>query len=167
MLPPTLQRMDDLERGFARWKSERRSLDTGTLACSARLVRLARFIELGRREVLADLDLEVWEFDVLAALRTSDTALPPGWLMAHTQVASGTMTNRVTRLDERGFVTRRPDPDDGRGVLVQLTAAGRKKVDLAAAEVATAEAVLWNNVGVRKRDQINAVLSELLQDFDQ
>ena len=66
--------------------------------------------------------------------------LTPGWLMVHTQVASGTMTNRVTRLDDRGFVTREPDPDDGRGVLVRLTAAGRKKVDAAAIEIAAAEA---------------------------
>jgi DNA-binding MarR family transcriptional regulator len=159
--------MDEIEHAFAQWKGAQRSLDASTLASSARLLRFARHLELGRREVLAALDLEVWEFDVLAALRTAGSKLTPGWLMAQTQVASGTMTNRIARLDERGFVTREPDPADGRGALVRLTAAGRKKVDAAAVEVAAAEAAIWKSVGVRKRGQVDEALVELLENVEQ
>ena len=36
------------------------------------------------------------------------------------------MTNRIDRLEEAGFVTRVADPNDRRGVLVELTDAGHK-----------------------------------------
>lgn len=40
------------------------------------------------------------------------------------QVSKPAMTNTVQRLEASGFVKVRPDPEDGRGKLVSLTAAG-------------------------------------------
>jgi len=37
------------------------------------------------------------------------------------------MTNRLDRLEKAGLVRRLPDPDDRRGVLIELTAEGEKK----------------------------------------
>ncbi len=105
---------------------------------------------------------------MLAALR--DAGLPhelsPGALMVETQVASGTMTNRIDRLSRRGYVTREPDPADRRGVLVRLTLSGRKKIDLAAADLATAESLAWQRLGTRKTDQLDAVVTELVADLE-
>jgi DNA-binding MarR family transcriptional regulator len=39
------------------------------------------------------------------------------------------MTNRLHRLERAGLIERRPDPGDGRGRLVRLTARGRRLVD--------------------------------------
>jgi DNA-binding MarR family transcriptional regulator len=39
------------------------------------------------------------------------------------------MTNRLDRLEELKLITRQPDPDDGRGSLVTLTASGMRAVD--------------------------------------
>jgi DNA-binding MarR family transcriptional regulator len=44
-------------------------------------------------------------------------------------VTSGTMTNRIDRLEENGLVRRVPDPEDRRGILVELTEQGRELVD--------------------------------------
>ena len=44
-------------------------------------------------------------------------------------VAQPTMTLLVKRLEERGWVTRERDPDDGRVVLVSLTEAGATVLD--------------------------------------
>ena len=38
--------------------------------------------------------------------------------------SSGGLTKLLERLESRGLVAREPDPNDGRGVLVSLTAAG-------------------------------------------
>ena len=67
--------------------------------------------------------LEGWEFDVLSALRRAGAPyqLSPGQLIRQTLVTSGTMTNRVDRLERRGLVGRSPDPPDRRGVIVRLT----------------------------------------------
>lgn len=40
------------------------------------------------------------------------------------QVTKGAMTNTVTRLEARGLVDVRPDPEDGRAKLVRLTKKG-------------------------------------------
>lgn len=50
-------------------------------------------------------------------------------------LANGSLTRlsrTVDRLEQRGWVTRRPDPDDGRSTLAVLTDAGRDKVVAAA-----------------------------------
>ena len=75
--------------------------------------------------------------DVLSALRRSGAPyrLSPGRLVAETMVTSGTMTNRVDRLAERGLVERGDDPNDRRGVLVSLTPQGRRTVDAALEEL--------------------------------
>jgi DNA-binding MarR family transcriptional regulator len=139
------------------------------LALTNTLLRVARHLELLRREALVARDLEVWEYDVLAALRAAAPPhqLSPSALVNETQVASGTTTNRIDRLARRGYVTREPDPDDRRGVLVRLTNAGRRKVDAAAADVARSESAAWAQLSVRKRGQLAAVLEELQAQFDQ
>jgi DNA-binding MarR family transcriptional regulator len=131
---------------------------------TSRVIRLARQFELVRREILAARELDLWEYDVLAALRSaaSPHELSPGALVDETLVASGTMTNRVDRLSRRGYVTREPDPADRRGVLVRLTPSGRKKVDSVAAELAKAEALVWQRVAGRKSEQLDGTVRELL-----
>jgi DNA-binding MarR family transcriptional regulator len=45
-------------------------------------------------------------------------------LTASEQVTQSAITQIVTKLEREGLVERRPDPSDGRAVLVQITAAG-------------------------------------------
>jgi DNA-binding MarR family transcriptional regulator len=135
--------------------------DTGR---TSRVIRLARHLELARRDVLAFRELELWEYDVLAALRAAESPheLSPGALVEETQVASGTMTNRIDRLSRRGYVTREPDPADRRGVQVRLTVSGRKKIDVVTADLAKAEALAWRQLGARKTEQLDAVVTEMI-----
>lgn len=46
-------------------------------------------------------------------------------LAEHEAVSQPAMTGLVSRLQSAGLVARRPDPSDGRAVLVELTAGGR------------------------------------------
>ena len=150
---------------FARWSADRPTLDTETLALTAQLLRLARQFEVGRRKALAVRELEVWEFDVLVALRTvgAPHQLSPTDLMAATLAESGTVTSRIDRLAARGFVARHSDPTDRRGVTVKLTGAGRRRIDAAAVTIAEVEAVVWAGISGRRRDQLTAALRALLQ----
>jgi DNA-binding MarR family transcriptional regulator len=153
----------DPDDSLARWQADRPALDTETLSLTARVIGLARHFERGRRQALAVRELDVWEYDVLAALRSAGSPhqLSPSDLMAATLSASGTITNRIDRLAARGFVTRQTDETDRRGVVVKLTPAGRRRVDAAATAVAHAESEAWAAISGRRRDQLTATLREV------
>src|SRR3954453_1260043 len=124
---------DEVDELLEAWGRERDDLDLAPVAVFSRVSRLARRLELARREAFAEHGIEQWEFDVLAALRRAGSPyqLSPGRLLHETLVTSGTMTNRVDRLAARGLVERLPDPADRRGVQVRLTAKGLQTVDAA------------------------------------
>jgi DNA-binding MarR family transcriptional regulator len=128
---------DEVDAIVAAWQRERPDVDVSAMQVLSRVSRLARHLDRARKQAFAAHDLETWEFDVLSALRRTGPPydLSPGRLVAETMVTSGTMTNRVDRLAERRLVERHPDPHDRRGVLVRLTASGRKTVDAALDEL--------------------------------
>ena len=72
------------------------------------------------------------------------------------------MTNRIDRLAARGLVARQDHPDDRRGVLVQLTEAGRDAVDAALAELLAAEQGILAALDVSEHDQLTRSLRLLL-----
>jgi DNA-binding MarR family transcriptional regulator len=134
----------------------------------SRISRLARHLDRERRAAFAAHGLESWEFDVLAALRRQGVPyeLSPGALLRATLVTSGTMTNRIDRLERAGLVRRRPDPQDKRGVLVTLTPAGRSRVDAALSDLLEAEQALLAGLTEGSRDTLAALLRVLLAPFD-
>jgi DNA-binding MarR family transcriptional regulator len=122
---------DPVERLLGQWARERPDLDVSPMGVVGRISRLARRIDLAQRATFARYDLDPAGFDVLATLRRSGApyALTPGDLMRTAMVTSGAITQRLDRLEARELVMRGPHPEDGRGVLVTLTAAGRDLVD--------------------------------------
>src|SRR4051795_1926948 len=132
---------DEVDELLEAWGRERTDLDLSPVAVFSRVSRLARRLELARRDAFGAHGIEQWEFDVLAALRRAGAPyeLSPGRLLRETLVTSGTMTNRIDRLSARGLVERYPDPDDRRGVIVRLTTEGRAAVDAAFEALLVAE----------------------------
>jgi DNA-binding MarR family transcriptional regulator len=155
---------DEVDTIVDAWRRERPDLDVGPMEVLSRISRLARHLDRLRATAFSAHDLESWEFDVLAALRRSGPPyrLSPGQLLRETLVTSGTMTNRVDRLAERGLVTRQDDPNDRRGVLVQLTNAGTDTVDAALAELIDAERQILAALDVADHDQLIRSLRLLL-----
>ena len=162
--PPT-DEVDDL---VAAWQAERPDLDVRPMQVLSRISRLARHLDRERRGAFAAHDLESWEFDVLAALRRQGAPyeLSPGALLRATLVTSGTMTNRVDRLEEAGLVRRRPDPQDKRGVLVTLTPAGQARADAALADLLEAEQALLAPLPKPSRQALAGLLRILLTPLD-
>jgi DNA-binding MarR family transcriptional regulator len=74
---------------------------------------------------LAEQRLQTSEWRVLAVLADGGPQ-PVGALTRHSLLPQPTTTHAVGRLEERGFVRRRLDRDDGRVRIVELTAAGRR-----------------------------------------
>jgi DNA-binding MarR family transcriptional regulator len=159
---------DEVDEIVARWQSERPDLDVSPLQVLSRVSRLARHLDRARRAAFAAHGLETWEFDVLSALRRQGPPyqLSPGGLIRATLVTSGTMTNRIDRLAETGLVSRRRDPQDKRGVLVQLTGDGLKTVDDAFAALLASEEALLTGLDEDQQGRLAGLLRILLAPFD-
>jgi DNA-binding MarR family transcriptional regulator len=158
---------DDVDRLVEGWSRERPDVDVSPLQVLSRVTRLAQQLDRARRASFAAHQLDIWEFDVLSALRRAGSPyeLSPGALVRETLVTSGTMTNRVDRLVARQLVTRRADPDDRRAVLVGLTAVGRETVDAALDALLASERDLLAGLDGRDQQRLAALLRELTAAF--
>jgi len=157
---------DEVDRLIAAWKRERPDADLSPLAILSRITRISRHLDLARRDAFAELD--TWGFDVLAALRRAGAphTLSPGQLMQETMVTSGTMTNRLDRLEELKLINRQPDPSDGRGSLVSLTPLGMKKVDEALDQLLKNERAFLTDLNKGEQAALADLLSRLAANFD-
>jgi len=158
---------DEVDRITAAWHRERPDLDVSPLEVLSRVTRLARHLDLARRQAFAAHELETWEFDVLAALRRAGSpySLSPGQLGTETLVTSGTMTNRIDRLEGRSLVRREPDPSDRRGVRVVLTELGRSTVDDALFDLVAREHEVLSRLPADSRAELASLLRLLVREF--
>lgn len=126
---------DAIDRMMAGWREQLPGLDPSPLAVVGRVIVLARHLEKSVGEALAPHGVSLGEFDILATLRRNGPkgGLTPGQLLGSVMLSSGGMTARLDKLERAGFVEREQDPSDRRGVVVVLTAKGRKLIDAAAA----------------------------------
>jgi DNA-binding MarR family transcriptional regulator len=163
-----MQAEDEVDRIVSAWRRERPDLDVSPLQVLSRVSRLARHLDRHRGAAFSAHGLEPWEFDVLAALRRAGAPyeLSPGQLTAEALVTSGTMTNRIDRLEGRDLVRRRPDPADGRGVIVRLTDDGRALVDTALEDLLDRERGLLAELDADSIASLAAALRRLVIPFD-
>jgi DNA-binding MarR family transcriptional regulator len=159
---------DEVDRIVDSWLRERPDLDFSPLQVLSRVARLSRHLDRARRTAFDRSDLESWEFDVLAALRRAGAPyqLSPKALLQQTLVSSGTMTNRIDRLVSRGLVERRTDPNDGRGIIVQMTSQGLTRVDAAITRLVDAESELLASLSAADQERLAGLLRKLSLDFD-
>ncbi len=160
---------DEVDRIIEAWRTERPDLDVSPLAILSRISRLDRHLDRVRRGVFSRNDLEPWEFDVLSALRRSGRpyTLSPGALVTHTMVTSGTMTNRIDRMEERGLVRRKPSPDDRRAVLVELTDLGLGLVDAALSDLLDIEHSVLEELDGFDQPALAEMLRVLTRQFEE
>lgn len=154
---------DEVDRLISAWQRERPDLDLAPMQVLSRVTRLAHLLDDARQQAFADHGIVGWEFDVLAALRRAGKPyqLSPGQLVQETQVTSGTMTNRIGRLAQRGLVRRSANPYDGRGAVVTLLPEGREVVDGALAALVEAEHAILAGLGRDESDQLAQLLRRL------
>jgi DNA-binding MarR family transcriptional regulator len=160
--------MDEVDKIVTAWQRERPDLNLDALQVLSRISRLAHHLDVGRKSAFAKSDLESWEFDVLASLRRAGKpyALPPRELIKENLVTSGTMTNRIDQLEKRNLVSRRPDPADGRSVIVSLTETGKQLVDAAFSNLLEIEAELLADLSKADQAELAALLRSLTVQFN-
>lgn len=115
------------------WRAARPDLNATPLGLIGRVLVLAEHLKRAAEAALARHNLTLGQFDILATLRRAGPkgGLTPTRLLESVVLSSGGMTSRLDKLEASGLIDRRPDPTDRRGVVVKLTAKGRKVIDAA------------------------------------
>jgi DNA-binding MarR family transcriptional regulator len=75
-------------------------------------------------------------------------------LAAYTRVTKGAMTRLVDGLEARGWVTRARAEDDGRRVVIGLTASGRKEAKRLGALTERSIAAVFERIPPAEREQV-------------
>jgi len=160
--------MDRIDRIIAQWTRERPEIDLEAMALIGRLQSVVQALRPQLDATHERFGLSGESFDVLASLRRSGAPyeLTPTQLYREMMLSSGAVTNRVDRLESEGFVQRRPDPSDRRGVLVALTKKGKTLIDKALAEHVANERRLLRALNSGERKQLATLLKKLLGDLE-
>jgi DNA-binding MarR family transcriptional regulator len=119
-----------------------------------------RQLDRSARDTLDEIGLSHGELKVLLRLIRGERA--HGDIARELMVSTGTMTNRVDKLEKGGLVQRQPDPKDRRGVLLQLTDAGRTVLDRYISVQADRERRLMSHLSAAEREALNDLLRKLL-----
>lgn len=156
--------MDRAERAVEQWRRERPDLDVAPMALLGRLAEAALLVRSRQEAVFARFGLQGGEFDVLATLRRAGAphALTPTALYEATMVTSGAMTARLDRLERAGLIARRPNPDDRRGTLVELTPAGFALVDEAVVAHTANQTALVAGLAPDEQANLSRLLARLV-----
>ena len=150
------------------WLQDIPNLDLEVEGIVDRMNGLSRRFKRALNQTIAEHGLSFEEWDVLGALRRAG---PPfrrsaGELAEISDLSSGAMTSRLDRLEKAGLVKRLPDPNDRRGVLIELTKTGQEKWLETTGAGAAQEALMASALTQREKKQLNALLRKLMVEFE-
>lgn len=111
------------------WREEMGDVDLDVVLIMMTLARLSRQVQDHYQSDLRTLRTTYSEYAALHALLISGPpyAMTPSLLNETLGLSSGGITKTIDRLESEALISRSPDPQDGRGVLVTLTDKGRQK----------------------------------------
>jgi DNA-binding MarR family transcriptional regulator len=169
-VPPTEpELLDHVDRLIERLAPLRHvDIDLETEAIVDRIGGIHKRIKRGMQATLVEHGLTHPDWQVLTTLRLwrSDHRSSPGELAADLELSSGAMTSRLDRLEEAGYIRRLPDPEDRRGIVVELTEAGTKAWDEAASVQGRREAFFASALTTAEQQQLNGLLRKLMLAFE-
>lgn len=156
--------MDHVDFITEQWARERPDLDVSAMGIIGRVARLYLAYQEEMQKTFGRHGLNAAKFDVLATLRRAGDPyrLSPGELLKATMVASGTMTNRIARLEADGLVRRQINPEDSRSFLIELSQEGLTLVNKVVEEHVVTQERLVAAMSQEEREGLQTLLSRAL-----
>ena len=77
-----------------------------------------------------------------------------------------TVTRIIDLLCAKGLATRTPDPNDRRRFIIQLTPAGRQKIEAVLPIVKAARLKAWAGLDDRQMDQLTEILNRVFENLN-
>jgi DNA-binding MarR family transcriptional regulator len=130
MVRPLGLPFDPIERAGETW--EQRFGPASAMRAATSVFRVQQILLARFDEVLKPHELTFARYEVLVLLTFSRSGeLPLKVIGSRLMVHPTSVTNAIDRLVAAGYVDRRPNPNDGRGVLARITDQGRAVVETA------------------------------------
>jgi DNA-binding MarR family transcriptional regulator len=144
------------------WARERPDVPVTAIGIVARILRIAKALADHRRRTLAALGIDSATFDLLATLRRSGAPfrMSPAQLTQACLVTGGAISQRVARAEAAGLVETRRTAG-GHTSSVELTPAGRERIDRDIAEFLAREERLVAHMAPEDRDELARLLRVL------
>jgi MarR family transcriptional regulator, lower aerobic nicotinate degradation pathway regulator len=142
-------------------ESEARPISAEDLDMVDAVVQLSFAVQgvLGR--MAAEHDLSITQLRLLAILRDRDPGVLE--LARHLGLGKSSVSGLIDRAERRGLVARAPAPVDGRGVLVTLTADGRRLAEENADKVIAELVALLSPVPAGERARLARLAARVVQ----
>lgn len=155
---------DSVDQILEQWSLERPDLDTSSLSVVVRLMALYKPLLRQATKALEPLELELWQYDVLSALRRQGKpfSLSATRLAESTGLSTGAMTNRIDKLEALGFVRRTSVKSDRRSVRVGLTIRGLRVIERAMKLRFDAAEASLKGLSSRERQQLADLLRKVV-----
>jgi DNA-binding MarR family transcriptional regulator len=116
--------------------------------------------EINRRAKFS-FDLSASAVAVLAIVDGATEPITPGLIAERAIVSSASATSVLDTLERRGLLVRRPHPDDGRKIVIDLTDAGRAIIDRVLPGIHTLETRVMSVLTPAERAQLMRLLSKV------
>jgi DNA-binding MarR family transcriptional regulator len=163
-----IQERDHIDRFLESIRQRLPMLDPEVEGIVERIGGLQRRFKRAMDETLNEFDLDWVEYKLLSRLNRKGEVYrsSPGKLARMMELSSGAITNRLDRMEEAGLLRRLPDPDDRRGILVELTADGKRVYEEAVGVQGRKEALVASALTVAEKKQLNALLRRMMIEFE-
>ncbi|HEV2036081.1 MAG TPA: MarR family transcriptional regulator [Candidatus Dormibacteraeota bacterium] len=155
---------DWIDQLLERWTALRPGLEMEPYQVTARLSRIGLHIARSQEAAFGRFGLNRGEVGVLSALRIAGPSnrLSPTRLFKGLMLSSAGITSRLDRLEKRGLVRRTRDPNDRRGVLVELTDEGARTLEEAVTANTVSERELLGDLSSDELATLAGLLKKLL-----
>ena len=159
---------DRVDRVIDAWRRERPDIDVSSIAVFTRALLIGRHLQKARDRALHELGTDTPTLEVLATLRRAGAPyrLRTSEVEVATSVTAGAISQRLDRLEARGFVRRRRDAGDKRVIHVSLTKKGRKLIDDVVAGLMAREERLLAPFHEGERKTLERLLTRWLRWFE-
>ena len=163
------ENLDAIDERIAAWGDDLAGVDLDVEGIVERIHLIHKRIRRMLDDTLAEFGLNVGEWAVLGSLVRAGSPFrrSPSQLAKSCGLTSGAMTNRLDRLEDEAFIRRLPDPDDRRGVIVELTQEGRHIWGRAIGAQAAKEAFVASGLSKGEQEELNALLRRMVHSSEQ
>lgn len=155
---------DVADIGIALWHRERPEIDCSGKAVTGRVLHLGEIFMDAMNVNMEQFGVRYSHYAIVGTLRSigKPYRMSPTELQNTLMITSGGISNLLRKVELRGLIRRLSDPDDGRGVIVELTDEGFALSEETMRAQAELERKLVGALTAQEQETLSLLLKKLI-----